>query len=229
MRQFAVIGLGRFGYSVAETLAKSGAQVLAIDKDPEKVEAVNDFVTNAVQCDATNEKALRAVGTGDVDVAIVGMGEDIEGSIMSVMVLKGMGLKEIIAKAVSPLHERVLKNIGVTRIIRPERDAGVRVANNLISPNILERLELSSEYSLQEIPVPEGFIGQKLKAIQGQTYYRINFIAIKKQVSRSVEGSIKPEEVFNFTPSSDDVLEKGDILIVIGREEDLSKLGRARG
>ena len=225
MRQIAVIGLGRFGSSVAVTLAGRGCEVLAIDKDPEEVEALSEFVTNAVQCDATHEKALRGAGIASVDAAVVGIGDSVEGSIMVVMTLQEIGIKEIIAKSISPLHDAILSKMGVSRIIRPERDAGERLAHSLLSPNILEYLPLSPGYSLEEISVPEKFIGQKLDEFQRQTHYRVNVIAVKKKVTHLVGKELRQEEIFNFIPSSEDLLDKGDILVVIGREEDLGKLG----
>jgi trk system potassium uptake protein TrkA len=226
MRQFAVIGLGRFGYSVAETLTKKGYEVLAIDKDESKIEAVSDFATYAVQCDATDMKALKAVSTQNVDVAVVSIGEDIEASILIVMTLKEMGIGQIIAKAVTPIHGRILMNLGVTEVIFPERDAAIRLAHRLIAPNVLEYLELSPGYSIEEIAVPSKIAGKKLKESQIRTLFGVNVIAMKKKVTRMVKGTVKTEEIFNVSPSPEDVLEKGDILVIVGREEDLERFSK---
>ena len=224
MRQFAVIGLGRFGYSVAETLIKKGFEVLAIDIDEAKIEAVSDFATYAVQCDATDEKALKAVSTQNVDVAVVSIGENIEASILIVMTLRELGVQEIIAKAVTPIHGKVLKNLGVTKVIYPERDAAIRLAHSLIAPNILEHLELSPGYSIIEIPVPTKLAGKRLKESQVRTLFDVNIIAIKKRISRLIKGEERTEEVVNFNPSADETLHKEDILVVIGKEENLERL-----
>jgi trk system potassium uptake protein TrkA len=133
MKQFAVIGLGRFGASVAKTLAEKRQQVLAIDINEEKVQEFSEFVTQAVCIDATDEKALKAVGIKDVDVAIVSVGDDIEASILITLVLKEIGIKEIITKAVTEEQGKVLEKIGANRIIFPERDMGIRLAASLIS------------------------------------------------------------------------------------------------
>jgi trk system potassium uptake protein TrkA len=226
MRQFAVIGLGRFGYSVAETLTKKGYEVLAIDKNEATIEAVSDFATYAVQCDATDMKALKAVSTQNVDVAVVSIGEDIEASILIVMTLKEMGIGQIIAKAVTPIHGRILMNLGVTEVIFPERDAAIRLAHRLIAPNVLEYLELSPGYSIEEIAVPAKMAGKKLKESQIRTLFGVNVIAIKKKVTRMVKGTVKTEEVFNVSPSPEDVLEKGAILVIVGREEDLERFSK---
>src|SRR3990172_4139212 len=223
-RQFAVIGLGRFGYSVAETLIKKGYEVLAIDSDEAKIEAVSDFATYAVECDATDEKALKAVSTQNVDAAVVSIGEDIEASILIVMALKQLGIKQIFAKAVPPTHGKVLEKLGVSRVISPERDAAIRLAHSLIAPNVLEYLELAPGYSIAELPVPAKLAGKTLGDHQIRTAYKVSIIALRKKMTQTIKGELKTEEVFNINPSADDRIEKGDILVVIGRDEDLDRL-----
>lgn len=225
-RQVAVIGLGRFGYSVAETLVKKTCEVLAIDKDPAKIEAVSDFVTYAVECDATDEKALKAVSTQNVDAAVVSIGENIEASILIVMALKELGVKQIIAKAVTPTHGKVLANLGVTRVIYPERDAAIRLAHSLVAPNLLEYLELIPGYSIAEFPVPPRLAGRSLQELQFRTTYGVSVIGIRRSVARQTKGESRTEELFNINPSAEDMLEKGDILVVIGKEADLDRLSK---
>ncbi|WP_447975363.1 potassium channel family protein [Nitrospira sp. Kam-Ns4a] len=222
-RQFAVIGLGRFGYSVAETLVKKGCEVLAIDRDETKIQAISDLVTFAVQCDATDERALKAVSTQNVDVAVVSIGENIEASILIVQTLKEMGIKSIIAKAVTNTHGKILTNLGVNEVIYPERDAAIRLAHRLVSPKVLEYLELAPGYSIEEITVPDKLAGLRLQEARIREQYRLNVIGIKKQVTRMVKGRMVKDEVFNFTPSLEDTVEKGDVLVVIGKEEDLDR------
>jgi trk system potassium uptake protein TrkA len=222
-RLFAVIGLGRFGYSVAETLLKKGCEVLAIDRDEEKVQAISEIATFAVQCDATDERALKDVSTQNVDVAIVSIGENIEASVLIVQTLKDMGVKSIVAKAVAPIQGKILKNLGVNEVIYPERDTAIRVAHRLISPNVLEYLELAPGYSIEEVSVPEQFSGLSLREAKIQDKHNLNIIGIKKQVSRMVQGRMMKGETFNFTPLPDDVIEKGDVLVMIGKEVDLDR------
>jgi trk system potassium uptake protein len=224
MRQVAVIGLGRFGYSVAETLVKKGCEVLAIDSNESKIEAVSDFATYAVECDATDEKALKAVSAQNVDAAVVSIGENIEASIMIVMALKDLGIKEIYAKAVTPTHGNVLGKLGVTRVIYPERDAAIRLAHSLLAPNVLEYLELVPGFSIAEFPVPNQLAGKTLGDHQIRTQHKVSIIGIRKKVTHVVKGEVKAEEVFNINPSADDRMEKNDILVVIGRDEDLDRL-----
>jgi trk system potassium uptake protein TrkA len=225
-RQFAVIGLGRFGYSVAETLIKKGYEVLAIDSDEAKIEAVSDFATYAVQCDATDERALKAVSVQNVDVAVVSIGENIEASILIVMTLKELGVKEIIAKAVTRLHGKILTNMGVSEVIYPERDAAVRLAHRLIAPNVLEYLELAQGYSIEEIEVPGQFVGKPLKEASIRTTYGINVIAIKRRVTKLVRGEWKNVEDMNVNPDAEDILQKGDVMVIVGKEEDLDRLSK---
>jgi trk system potassium uptake protein TrkA len=227
-RQVAVIGLGRFGYGVAETLVKEGCEVLAIDSDPEKVQSISDLATFAVQCDATDEKALKAISAQNVDVAVVSIGENIEASILIVQTLKEMGVKQIIAKGVTAQHGKILRNIGVSEVIFPERDAAVRLAQRLISPNVLEYLELAPGFSVEELSVPDHLSGLRLREAKIRETYNVNIIGIRKKVCRMVKGKMTTEEVFNVTPALDDVIEKEDILVLVGRQEDLNRLTKSK-
>jgi trk/ktr system potassium uptake protein len=220
-KHFTVIGLGRFGYSVAKTLAEYGSEVIAIDREEERVKKAADFVTYAVQLDAMDEKALRSVGVQNVDTAIVSIGENIESSILVVMILKEMGIRNIIAKAVTSLHGKVLENLGVQRIIYPDRDMAIRVAHSLIRPKVLEQLELSQEYSIVELPTPAHLIGKTLKDSQLRTKYGVNLIAIKHKVTTE-KGIIK--DAWNVNPSPSDVMREDDVLVLIGLNENLDKL-----
>jgi trk system potassium uptake protein TrkA len=221
-KHYAVIGLGRFGFSVAKTLAKYDAEVIAIDSEEERVKKAADFVTYAVQLDAIDEKALRSVGVQNVDTAIVSIGENIEASILVVMLLKELGIRNIIAKAVTTLHGKVLENLGVNRIIFPERDMAIRVAHSLIRPSVLEQLELSQEYSIVELPTPGNLIGKTLKDTQLRTRYGVNLIAIKRRITTE-KGIMK--DSWNVNPLPTDTIEKEDILVLIGLNEDLDKMG----
>lgn len=219
-KQFAVIGLGRFGYSIAKTLAELGCEIIAIDKDEERVRKISDFVTHAVQLEAMDEKSIRSVGIQNVDVAVVSIGENIEASILVVMILKEMGIKNIIAKAVTRMHGKVLENLGVNRVVYPEKEMAVRVAHALVKPNIIEQLELSQEYSIIELPAPEKFINKTLNDIQLRSKYGVNLIAIKRKISE--QGRIS--EVWNVNPMATDIIQKDDVLVLIGSNEDLDKL-----
>ncbi|MCG8642985.1 MAG: TrkA family potassium uptake protein, partial [Desulfobacterales bacterium] len=151
MKQFVVIGLGRFGVSVARTLAKKGCDVLAIDTDEERVQALASEVTHAVQADATDEDAMKSLGLRNFDVAIISIGADVHSSILTTILVKEMGVKHVVVKAQSELHGRVFTKLGADKIVYPERDMGARVANSLISSNVLDLIELSPDYSIAEI------------------------------------------------------------------------------
>jgi len=221
-KQFAVIGLGRFGSSVAIALAESGSEVIAIDKDDEKVKNISDLVTYALVLDAIDEKALRSAGVQNVDVAIVSIGENIEANILVVMLLKELKIKTIIAKAVTALHGKVLEHLAVDKIVYPERDMAIRVAHGLVRPGIVDLLELSPEYSIIEMPAPAVFVGKSLQDNQLRIKYGVNLIAIKRMKS---EKGIQ-RETWNVNPLPTDIINEGDLLVTIGLNKDLERLDR---
>lgn len=211
-KQFVIIGLGRFGSSIAKTLYSLGSDVLAIDIDEDLVQEISDSVTHAVQLDATDENALRSLGIRNFDVAVVTIGDNIQSSIMATLLVKELGVKYIIAKGHSDLHAKVLYKIGADRVILPEKDMGVRVAHNLVSANILDYIELSEDYSVMEIQALEEWTGSTLKDVKLRSKYGINVMAIKRG-----------DEV-NLSPAADDIIEDGDVIVAIGSAEDLSRL-----
>ena len=211
-KQFVIIGLGRFGSSVAKTLYALGHDVLAIDSNEDIVQEISDSVTHAVQMDATDENALRTLGLRNFDVAVVTIGANIQASVMATLLVKDMGIKYIIAKGNSDLHAKVLYKIGADRVILPEKDMGVRVAHNLVSSSILDYIELSPDYSIIEIESPKEWYGKSMKELSLRSKYGINVMAIKRN-----------NEV-NISPDADDVINKDDIVVAIGSAEDLTKL-----
>ncbi|SFC54689.1 potassium channel family protein [Clostridium uliginosum] len=211
-KQFVVIGLGRFGTSVAQTLYELGNDVLVIDKDEDIIQEISDNVTHAVQMDSTDENALRTLGLRNFDVAIVTIGSNIQASVMVTLLVKELGVKYIIAKANSKLHAKVLYKIGADRVILPEQDMGVRVAHNLVSTSILDYIELSSDYSIMEIEAISDWDGKSLREIKLRSQYGINVMAIKKG------------DDINISPLPDDIVNAKDIIVAIGSAEDLSKL-----
>lgn len=224
MRQFAVIGLGNFGKSVALTLAGKGCQVLAIDIDEEKVQEISDKVLHAVKADASDEKVLRSLDIKTVDVAIVSVGENMEASIMISLLLRELGVKMVVTKAVSTLHGKVLRKIGVDRVIFPERDIGVKVAESLVSPNIFEYIELSPEYSIVEIVAPKILVGKTLKELDIRKKYHLSIIAIKRKTPELTEkGETEFKEEIDVNPQAEDEIEAGDILIIVGSDKDIKK------
>jgi len=222
MRQFAVIGLGRFGSKVAETLAKKGVHVIAIDSDRELVGRVSDVVTKAVQIDSTDEESLAASGVKDVDVAVVAMGEDVESSILTTALLKNLNIKEIVARACTKLHAQILKMVGATRVVFPEEDMGIRVANSILSPGVLEYIELGADYTLAEIEAKSESIGHTINELDLKTRYGINVLIVKRKVIEVGEkaGEATEKEV-KVLPTSDYKIQRGDILVVVGNSKDV--------
>jgi len=218
MRQFAVIGLGRFGWSVAKTLSEKGHQVLAIDKDQELVQEVSEFVTEAVQVDSTDEKSLKAVGIKNVDVAVVGIGTNLEASVLTTLILKELGIQHIVARAVTDEHGKVLERVGATKVVFLERDMGSRIANSLISPSILEHIELSPEFSIMETVPPKEFIGKSIRDLDVRAKHGLNIIAVRKK-EKSAEG----ESELNVAPKADYIIKHGDIFVIIGSNTNLDK------
>lgn len=208
-KQFAIIGMGRFGSSVARTLYNLGYEVLAIDSNEARTQEVINMVTHAVQADSTDEEALRSIGIRNFDVVVVAIGMDIQSSILTTLILKEMGVNTLIVKAQNELHGKVLKKIGADKVIFPERDMGQRVAHNLISPNILDHIELSEDYSIIEIQVAKQMIGKNLRQLDIRAKYGCNVMAIKR------------DGVMNIAPHSADLMKESDILVVVGKNENL--------
>lgn len=229
-RQFAVIGLGRFGLSVAQTLINQGCEVLAIDENEERVKEISDLVTQAVELDATDEKALKAVGIEDVEVAIVAIGTDMQASILITLLLKEMGVKEVVAKALNARHGRILRKIGADKVIFPEKEMGERIAQTLVTPSVLEQIELSPDHSIMEIVSPKAFIGKTIRNLDIRAKYGVDIITIKKKVPHPTKtGETDFVEKTNIAPKADDRIEKGDHLMVIGKDENLAKLKKLSG
>jgi trk system potassium uptake protein TrkA len=218
MKQFAVIGLGRFGLSVAKTLTEQGYQVLAIDKDEELVQEASEFVTEAVQVDSTDDKALKAVGITNVDVAVVAIGTNLEASILTTLILKEMGMQQIVARAVTEEHGKVLEKVGATKVVFLERDMGMRVANSLISPSIIEHIYLSPEFSIMETMPPKEFVGKSIGTLDIRARYGLTVIGVRRK-----EASNKAASELNISPKADYVVKEGDIFIILGSNENLER------
>ena len=228
MKQFAVIGAGKFGSSVALELTQKGYQVLLIDNDMEKVQQMSDVVTKAVQLDATDEKAMRAVGIKDFDVAIVSIGrQNMEDSVLVTMMLKELGIGTVVAKALNEAHGRILTRVGADRVVFPERDMGKRLANSLITTSIMDHLDIVPGYSIAEIQAPREFIGKTIKESDIKPKHGIQIIAIKSMKPNIDEsGESVLEEEINIAPGASTEIQKDDILLVLGKDEEIDKFKR---
>lgn len=213
-RQFAVIGLGRFGSSVARTLFSMGYDVLAIDIEEERVQNLAKDVTHTVQGDAREEETLRAVGIRNFDVVVVAIGQDIQSSILITVLLKELGVKCVVAKAQNELHAKVLYKVGADKVVFPERDMGARLARNMVSANVLDFIQLSPDYSIAEIASNENWAGKTLRELNLRARFGINVLAIKRDKRLLV------------APGADDPVEMGDILVVVGLNQNIDKLER---
>ncbi|MFC1566564.1 potassium channel family protein [bacterium] len=229
MKQVAVIGLGTFGQNLVKFLTKAEFEVIAIDKDEMKVQEVSEIAAQAIQADSTDEKTLTELGIANMDVVIIGIGQNLEASILVTMILKSMGAKNVIAKALSSLHANVLRKIGADRIIFPERDVAEKLAKSLESSNIVDTIILSSVYSLMELKAPKGLVGRNLKEAEVRKKFGINVVAIKRKVPFITDDEQTDfKEDVNISPNADDNIEEGDILVIIGQNEEIEKMKRIK-
>jgi trk system potassium uptake protein TrkA len=209
-RTFGVIGLGRFGYHVARTLAQGGAEVIACDVDEEKVREVSEYVSLAYVLDATDAKALKESGIANVDTAVVSIGENIEASILIVVQLKELGVKEVVAKAITPLHGKVLEKLGVDRVVYPEKEMAIRVAHSLLVGEFIEEIPIGEKHSLFELKAFDFMLGKTLRELDIRKRFGVSVLAIKRGENLIVN------------PMGDEKILPGDILVVLGTTEQLS-------
>lgn len=214
MKSFLVIGLGRFGASVARELAMLGQEVLVLDKVADNVQRIADDVMQAVQGDAQDEAVLRSVGARNFDCCVVGVGADMEASILITVMLKEMGAKCIVAKAQSPVHARVLERVGADRVVLPESEMGLRLAQRLARTNVVDYLGVSDDYSILEIHTPKSWVGNSLGALNVRARYQINVLAIRHGGGGRVD----------VTPAVDQIIEQDDVLVIIGSNENVNKV-----
>lgn len=211
MKQMAVLGLGRFGTSVARSLAGLGVEVMGVDKDPEKVADIAPDITHAVQADVMDIDALDSLGLRNFDVVILSI-KDVEISCLTAITLKDHGARFVVAQAVGDAHAKILERIGADKVIMPEKDIGSRLARSLASNNIIDYMELSSRHSLMELAAMEEWVGHTLKENNIRTKYGINVVAVRSG------------KTIRVSPQGDDIIHDGDILVVIGENADLEKL-----
>ena len=215
MKSFLVIGLGRFGSSVAVELCKFGYEVLAVDDREPMVQKIADQVTHAVVGDAKEESVLRSIGVNNFDCAIVAIGGELEDSILVTLMLREMGTKEIICKAQSDLHMKVLYKVGADKVVFPERDMGKRLAQSLTSSHIIDYIQLSDEYSIVEIAPPVSWQGRSIADIDVRANYGVSILAIRNKTDDNMLVSPTPNYVFTVK----------DMMIITGSNEDIRILG----
>lgn len=212
MKQIIVIGCGRFGSAAAKTLARLGYDVMVIDKDADIIKEMSETLTYAVQADAIDEASFRTLGLRNFDVAIIAIGSDVEASIMATLIAKEAGVPTVIAKAATEIHGKLLKKIGADKIIYPERDMGIRVAYGLVTPNIMDVIEFSQDYSIIEIVALPEWEDKSLEELNLSRKYGMSVIAIKTG------------ENINIVPSFETVIKKDDVIVILGHNDNLNKL-----
>lgn len=210
-KEFVVIGLGRFGGSIVRELVEQGADVMAIDSSSERVEEFAQIATQSVIADTTDEVVLKSLGLSNFEHVIVAIGEDIQASILTTLILKELGVPQITVKAQNDYHEKVLRKIGADKVVHPERDMGIRIANNMLSTNVLDYLELSDEHSIMELKAVDKVIGKTLIELDIRAKYNINIAGIKRG------------EHIIVSPDPNEPIEAGDLLIVIGADVDINR------
>jgi trk system potassium uptake protein TrkA len=216
MQSFVILGLGRFGQSVAKTLYELGCEVLVIDENEEVIQSIFNHVTHAIIGNVTDKNVLKSAGIKNFDAAVVSTGKNLETSIIVTQILKEMGMGYILAKTQNDLHARVLTKLGADRVVFPEHDMGVRIAHNLISTNIIDYIELSPDYSIVEINLPTSWEGKTLHELDIRAKYGINIIAIKNGLQ------------INVAPTAEYVTNSNDLLVVIGLNSAIEKLNSKR-
>ncbi|MBN2105625.1 TrkA family potassium uptake protein [bacterium] len=223
--QFLVIGLGTFGRKVALTLLENGAEVVAIDRDKNKVEIVKDKVTIAMVLDSTDEEAMHTARIEDVDAAVVALGNAQEEAILTTAILKRMGIFPIMARAANTLYEHVLKLVGADRVVIIEEQMGEYEAKRLLAPEIREKILLTTGHSLVELEARKEFIGKSLKELDIRNKFGVNVVSIqRKSTNVNDQGKVYESIEVNDLPGPDDTIQKGDILLIVGAEDDIERM-----
>ncbi|MFD1030020.1 potassium channel family protein [Metaplanococcus flavidus] len=215
-KQVVVVGLGRFGSSVCMELFKLGHEVMALDMDPEKVENIADYASQASVADATDKSQLKALGVRNFDQAIIAIGDDLQASVLCTLMLKEIGLEKVWVKARDLQHKKILEKVGADRVIQPEYEMGIRTAHHVDSEKIVDYIDLSDDYSIVEMAATEKIAGKTLFNLDFRVKFNCITLAIKKG------------EDVNIAPHPDDVIGVGDILVVMGHRNDLKRLEEKR-
>ena len=211
-KQFAILGLGRFGQSIAKTLVDSGCDVLCVDKSIDAVNEMSKYASNVTRADVADVHAMGALGLNNFDVVIIAIGENMEAGIMATLIAKEMGVKTVITKAKNEIQKSILQKVGADRVVLPERDMGVRIATNLITSNIIDFINLSDKFAIAEIEPRKEWINVSLMKSNIRASYGLNIVAIKRHNDIIV------------SPKADEIIYENDILVVIGSNSDIQRI-----
>ncbi len=214
MKRVVVVGLGIFGFNIARDLFENGFEVVAIDKDKEVVQKIRDYSTKAILADGTDKEVMESIGIQEDDVVIISFGEDLASATLLTLYLREMKVKRIIVKAPDEDHKRVLERVGATEVIIPEKEMADKIAKSLISPNVLDYIPLSEDYTISELVPPPSFMGKAIGDLHLRSKHHIEVIAVRE---------VLPDRI-QMVPRADFVIKDSDILVVIGKEEDIQKI-----
>ena len=214
MKRVVVIGLGIFGFNIAKDLYENGFEVIAVDKNKDIIQKIRDFSTKAILADGTDKEVMESIGIQEDDVVIISFGEDLAASTLITLHLKEMKVKNIIVKAPNEDHKHVLEKVGATEVIIPERAMADKVAKSLISPNVLDYIPLSEDYTISELVPPASFFGKTIGELHLRSKHHVEVIAVREML---------PDRI-KMVPGADFVIKDSDVLVVIGKEDDIQKI-----
>ena len=224
MQKVAVIGLGRFGMSLARHLDVNGAQVMAIDRSTALINEIKDDVDVAIRLDSTDEAALKSQELGQVDVCVIAIGENFEAALLTTVIAKKLGVGRIICRAQSAFHEEIFLRIGADEVIRPETQAGEHLGRKLANPHLIDFISLAKGFTLLELVAPAAFHQKQLQAIGLRSKYDVNLVAIKRTKTTKQEDEVVERQEVISVPKPNDVIRSDDVLVVVGSDESLAKL-----
>jgi len=221
--KFAVIGVGRYGSTIARRLAEKGAQVFAFDPNEEKIEGLKDEVAFAVTLDATDIRALKAQNLDEMDAAVVAIGENFEATVLTCVHLLDIGVKRVIARASGDHQRLILEKIGVTEILTPENEVAYVVREKLLNPNIVSFLQLPDDHEIAEIRAPKGCVGRTIEDVSFRNKYEMTLITIKREFEVVKNGEEKTEQHIIGVPKNDMVIKNKDTLVVFGAAKSVER------
>ena len=224
MRRIAVIGLGRFGIAVAKRLAAAGVQVIAVDRQQQYVNELKDDVDLAVRLDSTDRQALLSQDVDKVDACVVAIGENFEASLLTTVLVKQLGVPQIVCRAQTEFHAEIFKQIGADQVVQPEQESGAHTARRLASPQLVDLIPLSEDYTLLEVKAPQAFQGKALKSLGLREEYGVNLVVIRRPLPADPEQENGDVKWTVRVPGPDDVIEPDDVLFLVGPNDSLARM-----